>query len=305
MHTDRKRKRFLSGGKTIFLRSLLRIICIAAFFLQGCAAGMVTDRTSLADRISRDGGLEKSYLKTSSFSLTAYSRISRPGDVLNLYIEGDGSAWITPTWRAVDPSPRNPLGLKMATQDPAANVAYLARPGQYPSPGSSTVDPVYWSDKRFAPEVVTAMNEAINALKTTTGASKINLVGYSGGAAIAVLITSRRSDIISLRTVAGNLDPEAVNRYHHVSPLTGSLNPMDVADKLKGLPQRHFIGSEDAVIPSFIAQSFVKRAGSPDGHEITVVDGASHSKGWQERWKLLLEVPLRSPGIAAKADNIR
>ena len=80
---------------------------------------------------------------------------------------------------------------------------------------------------------------------------------------------------------------------------------MDVADELKGLPQRHFLGSEDDVIPSFIALSFVKRAGSPDGHEITVVKGASHSKGWREQWKLLLEVPLRSPGIAAKTDNIR
>jgi len=281
---------------------LLNILCVAAFFLYGCAAGTVTDRMSLADRIGHKAGLEKSYLKTSSFILTAYSRASRPGGTLNLYIEGDGSAWITPTWRSVDPSPRNPLGLKMAALDPAANVAYLARPGQYPAPDSSAVDPVYWSDKRFAPEVVTAMNEAIDSLKSTTEASKINLVGYSGGAAIAVLITSRRSDIVSLRTVAGNLDSEAVNRYHHVSPLTGSLNPMDVADKLAGLPQRHFVGSEDAVIPSFIALSFVKRAGSPDGHEITIVEGASHSKGWQEQWKLLLEVSLRSPGIAAKQD---
>jgi len=305
MQPKRKRKRFLSCGEAIFQRSLLGILCVAVFFLYGCAAGMVTDRTSLADRIGRDGGLEKSYLKTSAFTLTAYSRSSQPGGDLNLYIEGDGTAWITPTWRSADPSPRNPLGLKMAALDPAANAAYLARPGQYVAPDSSPVDPVYWSEKRFAPEVVTAMNEAIDSLKTITGTSKINLVGYSGGAAVAVLITARRSDIISLRTVAGNLDPEAVNHYHHVSPLTGSLNPMDVADKLKGLPQRHFVGSEDAVIPSFIAPSFVKRAGSPDGHEITVVAGASHSKGWQEQWKSLLEVPLQSPGIASKGDNVR
>lgn len=284
----------------ILLNGPLRILCVAALFLYGCPAGTVTDRTSLADHISREGRLEKFYLKTSSFTLTVYSRASRPGGTLNLYIEGDGLAWITPAWRSLDPSPRNPLGLEMAALDPAANVAYLARPGQYTAPDSSRVDPAYWSDKRFAPEVITAMNEAIDSLKARTGASKINLVGYSGGAATAVLITTRRSDIISLRTVAGNLDPEAVNRYHHVSPLTGSLNPMDEADKLKGLPQRHFVGSEDAVIPSFIAPSFVKRAGSPDGLEITVVKGASHSKGWQEQWKVLLEVPLRSPGTRSR-----
>ncbi len=284
------------------LNGLARILFVAVFFLYGCAVGAVPDRTSLADRVSLEGGLEKSYLKTSSFTLTSYSRASRPGGNLNLYIEGDGLAWISPTWRSSDPSPRNPLGLEMAALDPAANVAYLARPGQYLRPDSSRVDPAYWSDKRFAPEVITAMNEAIDSLKAITGAGKINLIGYSGGAAIAVLITSRRTDIISLRTVAGNLDPEAVNRYHQVSPLTGSLNPMDVADKLGSLPQRHFVGSKDAVIPSFIASSFVKRAGSPDGHEITTVKGASHSKGWREQWKLLLEVPLQSPGTAAKQD---
>jgi hypothetical protein len=279
---------------------LPRILLVAVFFLHGCATGTVMDRTALADRAGREGRFEKSYLKTAAFTLTAYSRASRPGGPLNLYIEGDGLAWITPAWRSPDPSPRTPLGLEMAALDPAANVAYLARPGQYTAPGYSRVDPAYWSDKRFAPEVIAAMNEAIESLKGITGAGKINLVGYSGGAAIAVLLTSLRSDIISLRTVAGNLDPEEVNRYHHVSPLAGSLSPMDVADKLKGLPQRHFVGSEDTVIPSFIAASFVKRAGSRDGLEITVVKGASHSKGWREEWKMLLEVPLRSPGMSAK-----
>ena len=279
------------------MRGLLGIICVAALFMNGCAAFGVRDRASLADRIGRAGGLEKSCLQTASFTLTAYRRVSRPGGTLNIYIEGDGAAWITPTWLAADPSPCHPLGLELAALDPAANVAYLARPGQYPAPDSARVDPAYWSDKRFAPEVVTAMNEAVDVLKTATGAKKINLVGYSGGAAIAVLITTRRSDVVSLRTVAGNLDPEAVNRHHSVSPLTGSLNPMDVTDKLKDLPQRHFIGSEDAVIPAFIASSFVKRLGSPDGREITIVKGASHRDGWREQWKLLLEIPLRSPGL--------
>lgn len=177
--------------------------------------------------------------------------------------------------------------------DAAANVAHLAQPGQYTAAAASPGDSSWWSDRRFSNEVVNAMNEAIDSMLAESGGNKINLIGYSGGAAIAVLIASRRTDVNSLRSVAGNLDPEGVSRHHRVRPLMGSLNPMDIAGSLRGLPQRHFVGSKDAVIPPFVAQSFMKRAGSLYGREITIVEGANHVKRWREKWKSLLTVPLQ------------
>lgn len=260
---------------------------------SGCASMTpLMDRNADADRVARDGGFEKSFIKTKSFTLTAYYRCAKPGDPMNLYLEGDGSAWPSRTRLSDDPTPRRPLVLELAGMDPAANVAYLSRPGQYTATDSSLCDPSYWSDKRFSSEVVDALNEAIEALRKRTRAIRINLIGYSGGAALAALLAAKRNDVVSLRTVAGNLDPEAVNRYHNVSPLNGSLNPMDAAVKLKGLPQRHFVGSKDAVVPPFIAQSFMKRAGDQDGGKITIVEGASHANGWRERWKSLLAIPF-------------
>ena len=259
----------------------------------GCSSmSPLMNRGAAADRIARDGGFEKSFIKTKSFTLTAYCRCTKPGDPLNLYIEGDGSAWLSRRRLSADPTPRNPLVLELAGMDPAANVAYLSRPGQYTATDSSQCDPSYWSDKRFSSEVVDALNDATETLRTRTRASRINLIGYSGGAALAALIAAKRNDVVSLRTVAGNLDPVAVNRYHHVSPLDGSLNPMDAAVKLKGLPQRHFVGSKDAVVPPFIAQSFMKRAGNQDDGKITIVEGASHANGWRKRWKSLLAIPF-------------
>ena len=211
---------------------------------------------------------------------------------MNVYIEGDGSAWISRTQVSDNPTPRNPLVLELASKDPSANVIYLARPGQYTEHGFTLCDPAFWSDKRFSEEVVSSMNEAIDKLCLKANSSKVNLIGYSGGAAIAVLIAARRNDVISLRTIAGDLDPQALNRYQHVSPLKKSLDPMEVAQNLKDLPQRHFIGSADTVVPSFIAQNFVTRTGDKDYQRITVVEKATHTKGWLERWEELLSFPL-------------
>lgn len=277
--------------------SKFRFLLIFMLLLSAAGAGCssmspLMNRNAAADRAARAGGFEKSFIKTKSFTLTTYYRCAKPGDPLNLYIEGDGSAWLSRTRLSDDPTPRRPLVLELAGMDPAANVAYLSRPGQYTATDSSLCDPSYWSDKRFSSEVVDALNDAIEALRTRTSAIRINLIGYSGGAALAALIAAKRNDVVSLRTVAGNLDPEAVNRYHNVSPLNGSLNPMDAAVKLKGLPQRHFVGSKDAVIPPFVAQSFMKRAGDQDGGKITIVEGASHANGWRERWKSLLAIPF-------------
>ncbi|MDD5168923.1 MAG: hypothetical protein PHN75_08900 [Syntrophales bacterium] len=266
---------------------------IVAILLFGCATA--ANRNDAAHQIARTGGFGQFFIKTNGFTLTAYERVTAPGAPVHLYIEGDGMAWFSRVWRSDNPTPRTPLVLELAALDPAANVVYLARPGQYAAPDDPPVDPSYWSDKRYAPEVVNAISNAIDILKARNGVRKIHLIGYSGGAAIAVLIAAQRNDVASLRTVAGSLDPEALNRYHQVSPLAGSLDPLKAADRLHGLPQRHFVGSEDTVIPPFIARSFVTRAGSPDGREITLVNGTGHTTGWREHWQLLLNLPLLAP----------
>lgn len=62
---------------------------------------------------------------------------------------------------------------------------------------------------------------------------------------------------------------------------------MDIADKIKNIPQRHFVGAQDETVPLFIAQSFVRKEGDADCKRITIVAGVTHAKGWQEHWKEL------------------
>ncbi|MDD4954679.1 MAG: alpha/beta hydrolase [Candidatus Omnitrophica bacterium] len=252
----------------------------------------LVDRDLSFHKIAKTAKFKKTYLKTKYFTLAACYRFDKPGEPVNIYIEGDGNAWVSRARLSNNPTPRVPLVLKLAGIDTNANVAYLARPGQYLEQKKINVDSCYWSDKRFSEEVIASMDEAVGELAKLAKTDKINLIGYSGGGAVAVLIAARREDIISLRTIAGNLDIEAVTKYHNVSALAGSLNPIDFAQKIKDLPQRHFIGSKDTIVPAFVAESFVKRMGDKNYYRLTIVEGATHSSGWTARWKELLDYPL-------------
>ena len=262
------------------------------------------DRAYAAQKRARRAGFDKEYVKAGIFTLMTYQRFTPlekgnsltgfkvPCESIRIYIEGDGRAWETRSRLSDDPTPSDPIALGLAAVDSFDRVAYVARPGQFPAPDSAECDPTYWSARRFAPEVVESFDKAIDILKKRSGAKNVELIGYSGGGAIAVLVAARRSDISSLRTVAGNLNPKALCSYHHVSQLDGSMDPLDAAQKVANIPQRHFVGSKDRTVPSSMAESFVKKEGDTNCESITIVDGVTHNGGWHERWKELLSISL-------------
>lgn len=237
----------------------------------------------------------KSYINVGKFSLTSYSKITHPGAPIHVYIEGDGVAWVSRSTLSKNPTPKRPLVINLATADKAENVIYIARPGQYEKGITPSCDSAYWSDKRFSNEVIDAINKVINHYLDITNSNEIHLIGYSGGAAIAVLIASRRDDIESLRTIAGNLDTDLVNKIHKVSAMKESLNPIDYAKEVSGIPQIHFVGSKDNIIPIEVAENFVTRSGLGTNANIVKVEKASHSSGWLSKWPKLLTIPAKRP----------
>lgn len=290
-----KRGLFRIGDHIVRCLSM-RIIIIVSLFIA-CFSGYAAafsffNPGAPGEAAAARGGFRKELIPAGAFTLLAYSRVMRPGDPLAIYIEGDGAAWDSRTMLSDDPTPREALVVELASADPSPNVIYLARPGQYTCSGASSCDAAYWSSARFSETVVSAMDRAVESLKREYGAQGVSLIGYSGGGAIAVLVAARRHDIVSLRTIAGNLDHRAVNAYHKVSPLAGSLDPIDFAALVAKVPQRHFIGDKDAVIPTFVARSFVERGGGDPDSRITVVGGATHTAGWLDRWPELLAMPV-------------
>ena len=182
---------------------------------------------------------------------------------------------------STDPTPTDPLALKLALAHPEGQAVYLARPCQFT--GTDRCARKYWTDTRFSVEVVRAMNLAIDQLKARFSAQEIELVGSSGGGAIAALLAARRTDVVYLITVAGNLDRAAWTRLHRISPLTGSLNPADEAQRVVHIAQRHWVGGKDRNIPAEITRSFTQRGGI-DSSSVQIIDAYDHHCCWVEGW---------------------
>jgi Serine hydrolase (FSH1) len=246
------------------------------------------DRNANADAQASPAGLQRELIVTDKFVLTAFSRISQPNAPLHLYIEGDGQAWYSTTEPSLDPTPVDPVALKLAVQDPGANVVYLSRPCQFTPPQLNPECGVpWWTGKRFSPAVVQSMNEAVNQLVARTPGQRIDLVGFSGGGAIAILVAARRRDIASIRTVAGNLDDEFINHLHGVASMPESVDAIDYANQVATIAQVHFSGEADAVVPPEVARRFVAAEKSNCARAVTV-SGLGHNGDWSSRWHTLL-----------------
>ena len=278
--------------------SLAVLFLSVSLFFSGClTVPSASERLATAEGIAGKSNLKRVWLRTAPFCLTAYEKIQSPGQPVHIYIEGDGYAWVTRNRISGDPTPRRPVALELASEDPAPNVVYLARPCQYtPLEMDYDCEETYWTDKRFSEEVIESIDLAVDWYVKKAKSSGVDLIGYSGGGAVAVLVAARRQDVKSIRTVAGNLDPAGLNEYHRVSPMdAASLDPMAVAGKINKIPQYHFIGDADKIVPALISENFSKQSAPSSCVHVMTVSGADHANGWIENWPRLLATPVVCP----------
>lgn len=256
------------------------------------ACGGPGDLRSHADRLAAGGGLTKTVMRGEAFTLVTYSRMTR-GQTLTIYIEGDGQAyWVNRFTPSPDPTPSHPMGLILALRDTALNLAYIGRPCQYVEDDRNCKSSnfVHWTTGRFAPAAVESINQAITFLKSRSGAESVALIGYSGGGAIATLVAARRRDVVGLTTIASPLDHVAWTQALGVAPLASSLNPADFARALNHIPQRHFQGADDRVVPAATTRRYLDGVGRCAAtHQIK---GADHETGWDTQWPALLLRPF-------------
>jgi len=265
--------------------ALTFIVGLLSTAIIGCThIPSIDNRLANADNLAKINDWHREHIKTSYFEFVSYYKSNTPSTalLLTIYIEGDGLAWITPRQASMDPTPINPVALKLAISDTNSHVAYLSRPCQFTK--NKRCNKHYWTNKRFAEEVISSSNDAISTIKKVFGAKQLRLIGYSGGGAVAALVAARRNDVTSLITIAGNLNHSAWTRFHKASPLTGSLNPNDYLSELNTIKQLHFIGAQDEVIPPFLTQDFAKD--SPNT-QIIVLQQQGHTCCWENSWSEL------------------
>lgn len=263
------------------------LLCLLLIWVQGACTSIPTAQNRLdhAQLLASKQGWHGFNLVAGNFLFKAFEPLELKSERrLTVYIEGDGLSWISPSSPSPDPTPIDPLSLKLAMRQPQGEAVYLARPCQYLKAANPACVKRLWTRDRFSEQVIQSTTLAVDELKKRYGASELVLVGYSGGGAVATLLAARRSDIAQLITVAGNLDHQAWTAFHRISPLKGSLNPVDFLRELGEIPQVHVVGQEDRVVPPQIAERFVARLHHSQAVDFRVLPDFDHHCCWADAW---------------------
>jgi len=254
----------------------------SATFLAGCA-----DHAARSERIATENGLTRHRLIGDGFAHVAYSssRGQRPAAPLHVYLSGDGSPWINGTRIATDPTPRNPVALRLMALDPSPSL-YLGRPCYHGLANSIGCDAAAWTSGRYSEQVVASMTAALEAFVRDNGYADVVLIGYSGGGVLAWLLASRIPQTQLLVTVAANLDIDAWTRLHGYTSLQDSLNPAALAPLPPRIRQLHLVGTSDTNVPPSLVRTALEGAGE---QVIVATKPTDHRCCWEKLWPGILQ----------------
>jgi hypothetical protein len=250
-------------------------ICL---ILSSCAGDSSYKRVENMQKLIKGSGFQESITSSDSFFIFNLNNNGR-ANVARIYIEGDGFSWKNSRVISKDPTPKNPTAMKLALEDKSPLVIYLARPCQYTIPygyGAYCKKRV-WSSDRFSRKALTSISQVIDKYKKKFDFDYIEVVGFSGGGTIAMLLPTVRNDVEKITTFAGNLDVDKWVKHHGVSPLTGSLNPADFYDELSDIPQVHYVGLQDTVVPPFITHEFAEQM-----RDVEVIEVDTNHYNWSD-----------------------
>lgn len=269
----------------------LAALPLLALLVANCTGDALVPRWGKADKLAREAGWAVERLPAGPFLLTtARSPVQPESARLTVYIEGDGLAFLGLTRVSPDPTPLDPVGLRLALRHGGGNVAWVGRPCQYVPQDvrQPACDSALWTSARYGAEAVAAVSEAIDRLKARYAARDLVLAGYSGGGALAVLLAARRTDVAGVITVAAPLDVVAWARADGLAPLSASFNPADAAATVANVPQVHFAGGRDDVVGAAPAHAYMARLPADHRAELRVVPEFGHECCWARDWNRLL-----------------
>lgn len=276
--------------KTNTLRSLTVAALLGAAIIPAACTGTPAEyREITAERIARPAFMVERKLTAGGMEFQLWERMHQRYEAANIYIEGDGTGkrFIT-----TGGTPNNPVALHLASRDKSKNLVYISRPCMYQeSPNKDECNPKFYSNRRFSPEVISAYNAAIDEIKALYNITEINLIGYDGGANIVAALAAERSDVASIRTVAGILHPDMVYDAKKDPLDADNIKAIDIAPSIAKVPQHHFIGAGDETVPASVYHSFRQAMGESECVHYTFVQDADHTRGWVEKWPDLLTSP--------------
>lgn len=254
------------------------MIVAAVWLLSSCATP-----TEHFDELALRFGFRRELVRGVQFDHVTYRNVAA-GDLLHIYLEGDGLPWLRRTIIAADPTPRQALMLELMALDKAPSL-YLGRPCYHGLAQSPPCSAELWTSRRYSLEVVESMAAALNNILARTDYAGLVFIGYSGGGALAMLLAERFSQTCAVLTIAANLDTAGWTSHHGYSPLQGSLNPATRPPLPSRIKQLHFIGGQDENILGDLILPVVK---SQLGAAFVVFESFDHTCCWRAEWPAIL-----------------
>lgn len=256
----------------------ISLVLVKSILLAGCAA-----QAPSLDTWLKNEQVNRATVEVDGYPVQVITKQAE--GPLRIYIEGDGRAYITAYEPSGDPTPVNPVALKLALLDQSgANIVYLGRPCQWVR-GAVCRDRGLWTTGRFTAEMAQLY---VKLVEQYSRGEPVELVGYSGGAWLALQVAAKLPNVVNVRTVAGNLDPDAVNRIHKATKV--AVAPWGDGIQLQGVPQVHYTGVEDKIVPPGVVEAYRDRV-RPTCMEVVRV-AASHGEGWEARWGEISREPI-------------
>lgn len=203
-------------------------------------------------------------IKTEKYTIATWQKIRNPkNNNIHIYIEGDGNAYNAYGRPTSDPTPQGTFVRDLVRNDNFENVVYMARPCQYIM--DDNCKQTDWTQGRFSQQIINAQTEAI---KQIANDKKITLIGYSGGGMLSGLIINQNPQMNFEKwiTIAGVLNHDQWTQYFGDAPLTESLDMVS----LPKIPQTHFVGERDRVVPYELSKQWV------DEKNIVLIPNATH-----------------------------
>ena len=269
-----------------------KIISAAVSFCLLCCIAACAGREDYREHavtLTAPHGFSQRVISAPPFDIFALVKNSAPTQPWRVYLEGDGQSYIG-YQLSPDPTPSGTTVLDLLIADPSPNILYLARPCQFVSPAACK--PKYWSTARYGEDVLHSLQSAITQI--TGPAAPVELVGYSGGGTIAVLLATRMPNVTGVRTLAANLSVREQTAHFNLSPLSESLDPIDYVSALRSVPQIHLIAAEDdKIIPPETVEHYADALHSSCAQFIKV-DGVRHTGPWQAAWQQWQSVPFQA-----------
>ncbi len=253
-----------------------------------CGLGSCTTPLTRYNNLANQYGFNRLSINSTPFDLIYFGKSVTNGwenkNILHIYIEGDGTPWIAGKWIAQDPTPRNPVMLKLMKLDPNPSIL-LGRPCYHVGNQNNNCDAGYWTMARYSPEVIMSMANAVAGLLKKYDFQKVALFGHSGGGVIATLVAKELTEAVAVITIGANLDIDVWASGHGFSLLDKSINPARIPLEQSDAIALHLYGDQDAVVPySLMAGYFAAR---PD-IRAEVYKGFNHTCCWADIWPQIL-----------------